>query len=194
MSALLYRPEFLGPANRHRVLAALDDCELRWLPAAELGRTAGGESLQLASAAEHGKAPMRRVATLIASRVFDALQTSGIPTPPAEEITPQVFPVKMYGSPNNPPRQSPHRDHAPLGYPRLTCNYYPLVEDARGGELVLHAADRADTARYLPSTDLLVAIDGDTLHSVEPLTYGRRYTVVANFYWQSGAPYPSRGA
>lgn len=181
--ALLYRSDFLGQTKRELVRVALDDDALCWLSSAALGRTASGESLQLAGEEEHRKLPMRRVAGLVASRVVDALHEAGIELPSAEEITPQVFPVKMYGNQDDPPRQAPHRDQSESGHPRLTCVYYPLVENHEGGELVLYSADGTETAKYLPANDLLLVIGGDTVHSVEPLISGRRYTVVTNLYW-----------
>ena len=183
MSALLYRSDFLGQAERDLVRAAFDDGELCWRPSAMLGRTAGGESLQLAGPDDHRKLPMRRVAILMATRVVDALQEAGIELPTEDEVTPQVFPVKMFGNQDDPPHQAPHRDRSAAGHPRLTCVYYPLVENDEGGELVLYAADGTETAKHRPCTDLLLVIAGDTLHSVEPFTSGRRYTVVTNLYW-----------
>lgn len=183
MTAVLHCPAFLDPVERVLVLDALDDDALCWRTGVELGRASAGESLQLAGATEHAKAPMRRVASLLASRLFDALADGGVTLPPPEDITPQVFPVKMYGNPDNPPRQRVHCDHSVLGRPRLTCVYYPLVQDIRGGALVLHAADETVSGRYRPATNVLVVIQGNVLHSVEPLTDGCRITVVTNLYW-----------
>lgn len=183
MTSLLTRPRFLAAAQQRVVLDALDDPDLRWQPGADLGRTSAGRSLQLATSAEHAKPPMRRMAGLLASQVYDTLTDSGITLPPAPELTPQVFPVKMHGSPDNPPHQHPHRDRSSLGHPRLTCIYYPLVESTQGGALVLHTPEGTPDTRHQPIANLLVVIPGDTLHSVEPLTSGRRVTIVTNLYW-----------
>jgi hypothetical protein len=183
MSLLFERCEFLQPSELRLVVNLLSSGGLSWRPSAELGRTGRGTSLQLASRSEHLKPAMRQVASLVASRIFDALEESEVEVPLEGNVTPQVFPVQMIGDLNDPPCQLPHRDNSSMGHPSIICLYYPVVEDICGGALVLHDGSGNSLSRYRPAANSMIVIPGDVTHSVEPLTQGRRVTIVTNFYW-----------
>lgn len=183
MNLVLERAGFLAPPEHRLIIDLLENSDLKWRSSTDLGRAAAGESLQLATRSEHMRPAMRQVASLVASRVFDALKVAALGVPPEEETTPQVFPVKMSGNPDRPPCQAPHTDKSAMGVPKLTCLYYPIVSDAFGGALVLHSEGGEPAARYWPSANCLIVISGSVTHSVDPLTRGRRVTVVVNYYW-----------
>jgi hypothetical protein len=150
------------------VVTLLESGGLSWRMSAELGRTGRGASMQLASRSEHLKPTMRQVASLVASRIFDALKEASIEMPLEGNVAPQVFPVQMIGDLNDPPFQIPHRDSSSMGIPRLTCLYYPVVQDICGGALVLHGASGNPVLRYRPSVNCMIVIPGNLTHSVEP--------------------------
>jgi predicted 2-oxoglutarate/Fe(II)-dependent dioxygenase YbiX len=88
----------------------------------------------------------------------------------------------MVGNPDDPPSQTPHRDHAGGRVPATTTLYYLQVDDTVGGELVIYDDVDGPSHRVTPTTDLLVVIPGEQLHAVDPLVRGYRVTIVTNFY------------
>lgn len=88
----------------------------------------------------------------------------------------------MWGSADDPPTQWPHRDSVGDRHPVFTALYYPLVANVQGGRLILHEVPQGQVMGIEPVSDLLLIIEGNQVHSVEPLTAGERVTVVTNFY------------
>lgn len=99
-----------------------------------------------------------------------------------DDLVPQVFPVRMRGSRHDPPHQAAHLDHSHGETPTVTSIYYPEVLYTEGGALVLFDEDGLPQDRVEPVSDLLVVMDGRTVHAVEPLVGGRRTSLVVNFY------------
>lgn len=177
---------FLGEELRAGILDLLRSPQLQWARSDALGRTARGTIAQLAGRESHERPDMVRIASTLATAVYEELAAKAaavLPLPPSEDLVPQVFPVWMTGSNDDPPQQWPHRDRAGDVSPLLTALYYPLVSGAVGGALVLHDDnDQTVIERIMPATDLLIAIPGRQVHSVEALTAGERATLVTNFY------------
>lgn len=175
--------KFLGERRRSDVLRLLSSPGLKWERSDRLGRTTFGRMWQLASSAMHKRPEMMQLSTLMASVVYDEMQRSTpyLLSDPAT-LAPQVFPVRMEGNTEEPPTQWAHKDEAKGRHPLTTSLYYAQVENATGGALALHDSSGEVRARVNPTADQLVSIDGDQVHSVEPLTAGTRITVVTNFY------------
>ncbi|WP_034274373.1 2OG-Fe(II) oxygenase [Haloechinothrix halophila] len=183
MKALHQVADFLGAKRRGDVLQLLGSPDLAWQRSDALGRTTSGRMWQLAKSDMHRQPAMRQLSVLVASVVYDEV-TAALPAtlPPPEDLVPQVFPVRMDGNPDEPPTQMPHRDGEGGPSPIVTTLYYAQVENAVGGALVLHDDSGTVRARIQPASDKLVVIGGRQVHSVEPLTAGRRTTIVTNFY------------
>ena len=178
----LMRPAFLGELRRMVVLQMLDAPTLRWDNSDALGRTGSGTTWQLADSAQHDAPEMVSLSRFLAGAVHDEVDRAhpGL-LPAADLMSPQVFPVRMRGRRVDPPRQRPHRDEAHDRRPLVTTIYYPEVRDVEGGDLVLFDG-HGRPQRVSPRADMLVVIDGDVLHAVEPVHAGVRTSVVVNFY------------
>lgn len=172
---------FLGDQRRKRILSLLESPVLEWARADCLGRTTRGRVWQLANRAMHTTLEMRQLSTLLAGAIYDEL-TATIDLPEPADLLPQVFPVKMYGNPEEPPAQIPHIDGSPSRRPLITSLYYAHVKGITGGNLCLHETRDVLAAKVVPRSDHLTAIPGQQLHSVEPMTTGTRITIVTNFY------------
>jgi hypothetical protein len=182
----LLEDDFLSESEIDVVRAVFESDSVNWTVAEDAGRAATGNALQLADHTEHRRPEVREMAELVAGRIFDRMVSEiGSELPAAESIRPQVFPVRMRGSRDHPAAQRPHRDHDDGKYPGLTCVYYPWAEALEGGRLTVHRPDGA-TLHVDPKSNRLCVMNGDTLHSVEPLLGGERWTVVTNFYWEDG--------
>lgn len=175
--------EFLGERRRSDVLRLLSSPGLEWERSDRLGRTTFGRMWQLASSAMHKRPEMMQLSTLMASLVYDEMHRS-MPDllPDPVHLIPQVFPVRMEGNTEEPPTQWAHKDEAQGRHPLATSLYYAQVENVVGGALALHDSSGEVRTRVHPMVDCLIAIGGDQIHSVEPLTAGSRITVVTNFY------------
>lgn len=173
--------EFLGAERRDRLRQLLTSPALEWRRADQLGRTTSGQVWQLATRDMHDRPEMVQLANVMASLVYNEIAGAArLPEP--ECVTPQVFPVRMAGDPDDPPLQTPHRDHAGDRVPAITTLYYLQVDDTLGGDLVLYDDVDGSCDRVTPTTDLLVVIPGQQLHAVDPLVRGYRVTIVTNFY------------
>jgi predicted 2-oxoglutarate/Fe(II)-dependent dioxygenase YbiX len=95
-------------------------------------------------------------------------------------LTPQVFPVAMTGSRDQPPHQRPHTDNHHGAHPLVTSVYYARVQDTDGGAIILGSGSAQQTVE--PREDDLIAFPGETVHSVESLYVGERLSIVCNFY------------
>ncbi|WP_158684527.1 2OG-Fe(II) oxygenase [Amycolatopsis orientalis] len=175
--------EFLGERRRSDVLQLLSSPSLEWERSDRLGRTTFGRMWQLANSAMHKRPEMIQLSTLMASVVYDEMRRY-MPAllPDSANLIPQVFPVRMEGNAEEPPAQWAHKDEARGRHPLATSLYYAEVENVTGGALALHDSSGEVCTRVHPVADQLVAIAGDQVHSVEPLTTGKRITVVTNFY------------
>lgn len=179
----LRQPSFLGELRRLVVLQMLDAPTLKWARSDTLGRTGSGKVWQLADRAQHSAPEMVSLSRFLAGAVHAELQVKRPGALPDVDLTTtQVFPVRMKGSRDDPPEQHTHRDRAMGRTPSVTTIYYPDVQHAEGGDLVLFDEWKLETGRIEPVADLLVAINGNTLHAVEPLVGGVRTSVVVNFY------------
>jgi hypothetical protein len=183
VTLLILDAALLGPARRKRVLELLGSPALRWELSAALGRTTSGPMWQLADRESHRTAEMREVAATLAGAVYD-LVSDRLPDllPPPDQLSPQVFPVRMTGGEDDPPQQWPHEDGVDGRRPVTTAVYYPRVRGTVGGALRLHGSDGTLEREVTPAEDHLVVMTGDQTHSVAPLTAGERLTVVVNFY------------
>jgi hypothetical protein len=178
--------DFLGSETHRAVLDLLGSPNLCWKLQRRLDRASRGQTLQLASQLDHDTSEMIRLSRLLAGAAFDALATL---MPPADAMSPQIFPVVMTGSREDPPLQQPHRDtHLRDGHafhPVWTSVYYPVVQGLCGGDLVgidVSDGQLVSSFRHSPKPNQLVAFPGDTIHWVEPLWEGRRTSVVINFF------------
>lgn len=177
----------LGEERCQLLLELLSSPEVKW--ARPSGRFASrGNTLQLAGPEEHDRAAMVRVSTLVLAGFFPLVENRAcIKNLP--RLSPQVFPVHMEGSRENPPYQEPHVDSAILDgrrtTPLVTIVYYAAAEGLLGGELVLfegQLGDHREVERIEPVVDRAVVLPGATLHAVAPLFKGRRISVVLNIY------------
>jgi hypothetical protein len=102
--------------------------------------------------------------------------------------------VLMEGrDPSDLPYMIPHQDNFTRDgrtfHPELTMVYYLMVDKAEGGKLLGHNAS-ANSPYALdfslePVENTLVLLPGKQIHSVSPLLWGRRLSVVTNLYLSS---------
>lgn len=174
---------FLGEKRRAAVLRLLQSPTLKWERSDRLGRTTSGRMWQLANSAMHRRPEVMQLSTLMASIVYDEVhRTMPDLLPDSSRMVPQVFPVRMEGNDEEPPAQRAHQDEAGGRNPLVTSLYYAAADSTVGGALALHDDQGRIRARVSPTADQLVVIGGRQIHSVEPLTTGRRITIVTNFY------------
>jgi hypothetical protein len=183
MAVLHQVHQWLGPERRERLLQLLASSTIQWSRADRLGRTTAGRVWQLATRQMHDEPEMPQLSRIMASWTYDEIVRTGcVRLPEPALLTPQVFPVRMEGNPHDSPAQSPHRDRSGDRVPAVTTLYYLQVDDATGGELVLHDDAGGVSILVAPTTDQLVVIPGSQTHAVRPLTDGYRVTIVTNFY------------
>lgn len=177
------RQRFLGDQHRHALLRLLASPTLEWTRSASLGHTGIGRMWQLSDPSQHRVPEMVRLSTIIASAVYVEVECK-LPhlLPAAEDVVPQVFPVRMRGDRADPPAQQPHCDHRNGAVPVVTSLYYADVQDVVGGALLL--TDDCGVVRHQidPVPDQLLVIEGKQRHAVEPVLAGMRTTIVVNFY------------
>lgn len=179
----IMRHEFLGELRRLLVLQMLDSPTLRWDRSEVMGRTGFGAVWQLADRNQHEVPEIVGLSRFLAGAVHTELgRTQPGLLPAADETVPQVFPVRMTGGRQDPPHQHPHRDGIDGRRPIATTIYYPEVRGVEGGDLVVLDRHGRTEARICPAADMLVVLDGDTLHAVEPVFVGLRTSIVVNFY------------
>lgn len=177
----------LGERRRQLLLELLRSPDVKW--ARPSGRFASrGNTLQLAGPEEHDRAAMVRLSRLVLAGLFPLVENRAcIKNLPC--LSPQVFPVHMEGSREDPPYQHPHVDSAIVDgrrtTPLVTIVYYAAAEGLRGGELVLFEGqleDYRELGRIEPVVDRAVVLPGATLHAVAPLFRGTRTSVVLNLF------------
>jgi predicted 2-oxoglutarate/Fe(II)-dependent dioxygenase YbiX len=190
MAVLHQVHQWLGPERRERLLQLLASPTIQWRRADQLGRTTSGRAWQLATRRMHDEPEVRQLSRVMASLTYnEVVRTGCVRLPEPALLTPQVFPVRMEGNPHDPPAQSPHRDRSGDRVPTVTALYYLQVDDATGGELVLHDDARGLSDVMAPMTDQLIVIPGSQTHAVRPLTDGYRVTIVTNFYTHEAIDY-----
>jgi len=175
----LQHPQLLGSSRRERLVAALESEGPLRASSASLGHTGNGNVEQLAPGPGYVSAELSMIRELVASMSYQATATAfALPDP--SRLAPQVFPVWMRGSIDEPASQRPHVDNLNGKRPLLTSVYYARIRNADGGQIVLGA--EPDRLVLQPDEDDLVAFPGDTVHAVSDLRGGDRLSIVCNFY------------
>ncbi len=179
----LRRSALLGPTRRALLVESLQAADARWARSHELGRTGNGAVEQLVPGSGYASAELTTVREVMASVCYEAT-ADVFKLPDPNDLAPQVFPVWMHGSIDEPPSQRPHVDNRNGVSPLVTAVYYAQVSDTDGGEILVGAGP--NQAVVQPVEDDLVAFPGDTLHAVSDLRAGHRLSVVCNFYLAIG--------
>jgi hypothetical protein len=175
--------DFLPPLALSRTLAALDRLSPSWRPSEALGLLGRSHTSQVRAGDLVAQAPLDQLRLDLAGAALQWAKRCGFPfrAPPFL----QMFPVRMLGDPERPPRQEPHVDSndAQAGPPFCTNVFYAKVLAARGGELAVGRADNLDDPVVVtPEANTMVSFPGECVHWVRPLYAGERLSVVINFY------------
>jgi hypothetical protein len=176
-------PAFLGDPRRRSILDTLNHPEVQWADAKTRGRVERGTVHQLASDDVRLLPRVMALKQWYATRVHEHLAADwSLPAPGDLDV--QVFPVHMAAGDGT--RLLPHVDSTGGATPLVTTIYYVNLDDVEGGELIAQPGpdgEVLDESRIVsPQEDLLVAMDGQTLHAVAPLQSGSRISLVCNFY------------
>ena len=179
----LRQPELLGPTRRTRMVEILQATDAQRARSDALGHTGNGAVEQLMPGSGYTSAELTTLREVMASACYAATADAfGLPDP--NQLTPQVFPVWMRGSVDQPPGQRPHVDNRDGTTPLVTAVYYAQVSDTDGGEILIGTGP--DQVVVQPVEDDLVAFAGDTVHAVVDLRAGQRLSVVSKFYLAIG--------
>jgi predicted 2-oxoglutarate/Fe(II)-dependent dioxygenase YbiX len=178
---LLQLDDVLGETRRRHLIAAVAGEADAWGRSDSLGHTGhGAGARQLAPDAGHYRSPQMTTVRIVMASICYAATADHFDLPAPERLEPQVFPVRMRGSLTDPPHQDPHVDGRDGVPPIVTAVYYADVQETDGGQLAV--GQPPNRQLITPTTDMLVAFPGDTVHEVLGLLAGYRVSVVCNLY------------